>query len=208
VTGYRLSVNDDGSGAVHAVEDSAQVVAAIVPDNPLGESWALPARDDVELIVAWSGVPGASNEELFEPNPLTWMPAGRTALDELCARLGPILESRDQRLAFRPHARHVLSDEPSCLQFLTDYEDGPFTLAFEPALLMEPGMLDALDERLPRLFTSLGPRAALVILSDAKLNETGRRVEIVPPGQGVFPMELVDELVERHVPEHVPVASL
>lgn len=198
-------MNADGSGVVRAADDARDAAAVLAPGNPLGDEWALPQRDDVDLLVAWSGTPGGG---LFEASPLTWMPAGRAALDAFCQRLAPQLEQRGQRLAFRPHARHVLSDEPSCVRFLNDYAGGPFTLAFEPALLFEPTTLDAFDERLPRLFEALAPRSALVIVSDARVHAAGEGVEPVPLGQGVFPAALVHELVERYVPDDVPVVKL
>lgn len=168
--------------------------------NPLRDGWAPPSDARGRIILAWSGTLG---EGLFDAHPATWLRPGHEALRELCRRVAPDLAARGQVLCFRPHARHVLSDAQSALSFAREQEDAPFGVALAPASMLEPSMLDDVEDHLRRAFEALGPVAMLVVREDVRVD--GDEVVTVVPGEGVMPLELFDALLDEHVPVTTPV---
>jgi hypothetical protein len=77
-------------------------------------------------------------------------------------------------------------------------------VALSPADMITPDMLRDLPEHLERLFTSLGPRAALVLLQDLGPTTDDDLLTPVPLGQGVLPAKLVRDLIRQHVPAETP----
>jgi len=163
---------------------------------------AEPARQ-ADRLLAWSGTLG---EQLFAPDPRTWMAAGWKAFEALCDHLGPSLRTLGWTLCFQPHARHVLSDAKGCREFLARRSGQPFAVALAPATMLERSMLPRLEDHLVRLFEALGPAAALVLLEDVQpdTDEDGlpRRTTL---GGGRLPRELVLSLLREHVPASTPV---
>ncbi len=185
--------------------DDAGVVAATVADgNPLANGWdaagAIAHAAADRPLVLWSG---ACADDLFAAHPHTWGAPGWDALARACDALAPRLAERGCVACFRPHARHVLSDAPSCRRFLTEHADGPFGLALAPALMLEPSMVRAIEDHLERIFESVAADARFLFLADIVTD--GERCRAVPLGQGVMPREHVLGLIGRHLPPYVPV---
>jgi hypothetical protein len=193
-------------------------LGAFVGGNLLAEHWAVDAELPGEWILAWSGTLGGSP---FEGTPANWM-RGPARLNEFCTDLAPQLARHGKRLVLVPHARHVLSDARSALtwwcerlfpgqrfELLPQSPDGPrpFGLALDPGALLEPSMLADVEDHLQSLLSSIGPRADLVILRDVRADpDDPESLEACPLGDGALPRARLLELIERHVPERVPIA--
>ena len=186
-----------------------------IEGNPIGQSPAAldvalrgairtaPTSRSADRLLTWSGSLG---EQLFAPDPRTWMAAGWRAFEALCDQLGPTLGTLGWTLSFQPHARHVLSDAKGCREFLARRSGQPFEVALAPATMLELSMLPRLEDHLVRMFEALGPVAALVVLEDVQMDadEDGlpRRTAL---GGGRLPRDLVLSLLREHVPERTPV---
>lgn len=159
-----------------------------------------------ETIVMWSG---SLNEQLFEPHPMNWMKPGEEAFSELTQQLSSIASSVDARVLLQPHTRHVLSDTQTTFNFLRSTEgNSAVGLALCPATLLEPSMLNSVEDHLTRIFETLAPVASLILLTDAALGQSEDRIEPVPLGQGLLPQGLIRELADRNVPQSAEVAVL
>jgi len=193
-------------------------LGAFVGGNPLDGHWAVDAELPGAWVIAWSGTLGAST---FEGTPANWM-RGPKALDTLCDALAPQLERHGKRLVLVPHARHVLSDARSALTWwcervipgadpnLVRRSSGgprPFGLALDPAAMLEPSMLEDVEDHMHSLFASFGPRIDVLILRDARVDPDDPE-SLVPCalGEGVLPRDRVRALLAEHVPEDTPVA--
>ena len=179
-----------------------QVAAAWIDGNPLQDGWLASVEVPGPRLMCWSGSLGP---QPFEPHPANWMRPGRTALDALVTRAAAALEAQGVSLCLRPHAHQVLSDAQGCLRFLADHAGLPVQVALAPVDLVTAGMLAELPEHLSRIFTSLGPRAAVVLLEDLRPAEGDEPPGRAPLGQGVLPRDLVLELLRSHVPPETPV---
>lgn len=187
--------------------DASNVLAATHQDNPFGGHWLLDAEAPSQRSVIWSGTLG---EDLFAAEPRNWARAGRGALQRLCDELAPQLQARGRIVCFRPHARHVLNDVPSCFTFATERvgPGQPFEIALAPALMLEPSMLDQLEDHLRRQFKTLGSRCAMVMLGDVRVIDVAdgdAQCESVPLGEGVLPRDLVRRLLSDCVPTSTPI---
>lgn len=160
--------------------------------DPLAHDWAPDLSADP---VAWSG---SLSDDLFEPHPHNWLPPGRAALDALCARVRPALEAADRTLVFRPHARHILSEVPSCRAFLQDHAREPFGIALSPADMLEPSMLDRVEEHLERFVAGLGGLCTCILRADVAV--AGDDCVLRPAGEGILPLSLLDDLLAQHAP--------
>lgn len=179
-----------------------RVAAAWVEGNPLAPGWLAAADGPGPRLLCWSG---SLAGELFDSHPHNWMRPGRAALDALVTQAAPALERQGRSLCLRPHLRHVLSDAQGCLRFLADHAGLPVQVALAPADMIGPDMLRDLPEHLERLFASLGPRAAVVLLEDiGEMPEDGLP-EPCALGQGRMPRELLRRLLTEHVPAGTPV---
>ena len=177
-------------------------MAAILEGNPLSEGWIGALDVPGDTLISWSGTLA---EELFGEDPRTWMQYGQTAFTEFCSAVAPALEKSKRTLLFRPHARHVLSDTQSSLDFSRKHEDGPFGLAVSPCDLLVPDMLNTLEDHLERILTFLAPQAQMLFIEDARPSSDGETMERAPLGEGVLPQELVRSLLHTHLPEDMPV---
>jgi hypothetical protein len=154
-------------------------LASFADGNPLSEEWALDIELPGDHIVCWSGTLA---DELFGDEPRTWMREGHLAFRDFCDAAAPTLVARDRTLAFRPHARHVLSDVQGCVNLLREREGQPFALAVGITDLLTPSMLPDLEDHLRRIVPTLAPRAAMLLLHDA-----------VPDGDRLRPVPLASD---------------
>ena len=133
--------------------NASTVLASSHAGNPLAGDWLADLDAPGDRILCWSGTLA---DELFESDPRTWGSSGREALGRFCDDVLSQVKAHDRTLCFHPHARHVLNDVPSCLTFLRGRAGQPFEVALAPASLLEPSMLDRLDEHLQRQFEIAG----------------------------------------------------
>jgi hypothetical protein len=191
--------------------------AAFVGGNPLDGSWMFDAELPGPWAFAWSGTLGDS---LFEGVPANWM-HGPAALDALCDELAPQLTRHGKRLVLVPHARHVLSDARSALTWWCERvipgQDPnvvrssptgarPFGLALDPAAMLEPSMLEDIEDHMQSLLSSFGPRVDALILRDAAVDPADpERLASCTLGDGILPRERLQELIGLHVPESTPI---
>lgn len=148
------------------------VAATIVDGNPLGDpKWALPPTVPSGLVVMSSGwIPESDGAGAGTSGLATWGPIGRAAFESLCDRLAAELAPRKATVLFRSHARHVLSDAPSCIKFLQRRAGEPFGLLLDPVAMLARGMLPRAEEHLARILGALAPNAATwaVLLANAE----------------------------------------
>ena len=135
---YRRCDADGVEALITTSGDASRTVAVVLSGNPLDDAWRAPAEPQANRMMLASGTLGSL---LDEPHPANWLKTGREALDGFCARMLPELTSRGERLLFTPHARHVLSDAPSCVKFLDDHAEEPIGIALAPARLIETTMI-------------------------------------------------------------------
>ncbi len=109
---------------------------------------------------------GAATRGEDETGFATWGPAGRAAFESWCDRLLPALRERRLTALLRTSARDVLSDAPTCADFLRRREGQPFELLLDPCAMLTESMLPAADDHLLRIFESLGmhPRVGALVL--------------------------------------------
>lgn len=154
-------------------------------------------------VVRWSGTLAPT---LFEGDPRNWMAPGRKALHDVLTRLASV--DHASGILLRPHARHLLSDIPSCATLLREHADA-VGLAFAPMSLLETPMLTDLADHLSRSFEVLGPSASMVFLHDVS-PPTDPDEPLVPRplGTGVMPRGLLRGLIRDHVRPGTPIVLL
>lgn len=162
-------------------------IASILDGNPLADGWFASIDVPGSLLVAYSGTLA---DELFGDDPRTWMGAGHAAFKDLCAAVAPALKANDRRLLFRPHARHVLSDPQSCVDFLRKNEASPFGLAVSPCDFFVPGMVEMSADHFGRIEASVLPLAELVFLEDKRPGSSDL-LEPCPLGEGILPRTIL-----------------
>lgn len=127
-----------------------------IRDNILRDGWSF-APERAGLHVAWSGTMG---EGLWEPHPRTWAAPGWGRLEAAIARAGPMFAAGGATLALRTHARHVLGDPHSALRFAqwlnasggVGEAGGSVVMLADPIGWLTPGMIEAAEEHLERIF--------------------------------------------------------
>jgi hypothetical protein len=198
-----LTAGASGDAAIHGVDDSSDVFAVVSGANPLHEDWPRSAHHARgSRLVTWSGTLA---DDLFARHPGNWTGSGFDALSRRCAAIAASLRRQGFDWHIRPHARHVLSDVPSCIRFRAQHGGDLPGLALDPAALLEPTMLNGLDEHLTRVFEALGPQAAMVIVSDCEIDASSGAMRATAPGQGELPADLLHQLIDRCVPETTPI---
>ena len=101
-----------------ARDSSARPWAALLPGSILQlEPRSIRPAPGISRLVTWSGTLAG---DPFGDDPRTWGPAGWSALLAACDRLSDRLREGGATLALRTHARHILSDGPSCQRFLAE----------------------------------------------------------------------------------------
>lgn len=165
----------------------------VEPHNPLAEApetaaERLAARAAPDgVVLAWSGwfgAPDTSDDGRVDPDHRTWAGEGRTRLDALLAAAVPRFTSLGARLWLRPHARHVLSDGPSCAAFVRAHAGarGTIALLLDLDLLLTPEMHQRRAEHTDRILQTAAaiPGIAAIALREADWNgPIGRAVEAV-----------------------------
>ena len=127
-----------------------------------------------------------------------------------CDAIREPLSASGNRLCFRPHARHVLSDPQGTLDFLRRREGEPFGLALAPVDLLLPSMLADAEDHFIRILESMVPRADLLLLTDAAAAANGdpeddESMVATPLGDGVLPAELIMDAINTRLPASTPV---
>lgn len=173
---------------IHAVDDPGDVLAQIDRTNPLADDWQIPAQVAAnQRLITWSGTLATGND-LFISHPQNWLNPGREALESFCERMVAKLKRDRLRIAFRPHARHILSDAPSTQDFLNKHPAELFELALDPAAMIEATMQTTIVDHLERIFETLGSRSAMIILSRPDLQSV-----------------VLQRLIAEHVPPSTPI---
>jgi hypothetical protein len=179
-------------------------LASFADGNPLSEEWMLDIELPGDRIVCWSGTLA---DDLFGDDPRTWMREGHDAFRAFFDAAAPTLLARQRTLAFRPHARHVLSDVQGCMNLLRERDGQPFDIAVGPVDLLTPDMVKDIEDHLRRIIPTLAPRAAMFLLHDAAVGD-GDRLVPVPLGQGILPRDLVRGLLRDFAPADLPVVLM
>lgn len=140
---------------------------------------------------AWTGTFAT---ELFGDEPKTWGPAGWASFEQLCERAEPMLVNAGRELCWRPHARHVLSDIPSCRRFLARWagSDRPMRLVLDPASMLTDSMLPDASDHVARVLESL-------------LGETGVAAVLLPCDAAGSPRPAWIEGADGLIPPHIPI---
>ena len=125
----------------------------VIRDNLLRDGWSF-APERPGLHVAWSGTMG---DTLWEPHPRTWAAPGWARLEAAVTRAAPMFHAAGATLALRTHARHVLGDPHSALRFAqwlnaSGGVGGAVMMLADPIGWLTPGMIEAAEEHLERIF--------------------------------------------------------
>lgn len=181
------------------------LIARVVPDNPLEPDGAEQRMDGSVTAVRWSGwLPSAENGGVP-----TWGPAGRRAFDQWCTRLTQTLAEAGGSVWVRPHARHVLSDTPSCADFLRRHASAHLKLLLDPAGMLTSAMLARADEHVERALSAFAgnPGIGAVMLTNVV---RGSETELAPAPihRGLVDGSELARIVRAAVPEHVPLVLL
>ena len=184
----------------------SEVLGSTCRGNPLAEaSWLADVTAPGDRIVSWTGTLA---EGLFESHPMTWLRPGREAFANFCLEIMPQLTASGKTVCFQPHCRHVLSDPQSCLNFHREQE-GPFEFALSPGDMMEPVMIDDIEDHLTRSFEALGELCAMVILQDVVVEKANGAepgsCHAAPLSQGDLPRSHVRQLIDACVPAGTPI---
>jgi len=151
------------------------------------------------VVVGWSGwmgEPPSTVDGAVEADFRAWSGEGRRGLDDVVAAVVPLLEATQAHLWLRPHARHVLSDGPSCAAFLRAHaaacaaETIGLLLDLELALT-EPMRVRRVEhvERMLEMLLPLPGLAALVV-SDEDVAVAGSLLGQAGVGGGRVPLML------------------
>ncbi len=176
--------------------DDGTILARVWAGNPVREPLPFYERDDrsPEPLVCWSGWLDDARpaDGWFERSASAWLPSAATERDRVVETLveaGAII---------RPHARHLISDIPACLNLLRQQPEAK--LLIEPALFFEPSMVATSDEQLVRIVESLAGSAWGVVLSDVAIRGDGDEAGCVSvaAGQGRLDMAALRALVAEH----------
>ncbi len=174
--------------------------------NPLADTGAavdhpfLASAQPPVIAVLWSGwigSPGNSTDGNVDPDFRAWSGTGRAQLDAFLARTLPRLTAAGTRLWLRPHARHILSDAPSCAAFLRDHAAacaaGTLALFLDLELLITPPMAPRRDEHADRILSRLLPMAGVAAVAMTRADWQGHAAGVLdalarerPPALATF----------------------
>lgn len=191
-----FAVIDDAAVRIGSVAWAAVHWSNLLREPPVAFDWP------GDRLLTFSGTLA---DDLFERDHATWLRPGHEAFEAMWDALAPQLQRAGSRVCIVPHARHVLSDVQSSAHFHRERLGQPLEIALAPAALLEPGMLDDIEVHLTRMFETLGPIAAFVILEDVSRDQDRHGLPVrVPMGTGALPRDLLLDLVERCVPIATP----
>lgn len=194
-----------GARIVPLADGGGDPFAAVIDGNPLGPGWALPPAP-CRRVVVWSGWLGADDEDRA-PGVRTWGRAGREAFEELCDRLAETTRPRGVTVLVRSHARHVLSDTPSCADFLRRRAGDGLGLLLDTASMLTPSMLAHGAEHVARIVGDLASMTGVgaVLLANAERTAPGSDdLRLVPLTRGEIDAPLL-AAAAGGVPRGVPV---
>jgi hypothetical protein len=194
-----VGVPDAVADLIVPVGNPETAFGSVLEGNPLGEEWIAAIDVPGPLLIAYSGTLAS---DLFDNDPRTWMGPGLEAFNGLCDAIGPALKALDRRLLFRPHARHVLSDPQSCVNFLRDRAAEPFGIAVSPCDFFVRDMVDAKADHFTRIAESVVPKAELFFLEDKRVGE-GDVLESCPLGEGILPRSIIET-----IPDDIPIVVM
>jgi hypothetical protein len=144
--------------------------------------------------VCWSGWldEAKPDEGWFERSAAAWLPSSGSARDAVIAK---VIECE---AILRPHARHLVSDVPACLNLVRQHPEAK--LLIEPAAFFEPSMVATSDEHLVRIISSLAGSAWGLLISDVAIRGEGEEAWCVsvPMGEGVLDAGAFEALVREH----------
>ncbi len=170
-----LTLRDD------RISDAAGAAwAAVWPGNLIDAVPVGGAREfavDAPRWVVWSGTPA---EGLFDESPLIWSPASwakfEVGLRHVAAMAG------ERRVLVRPHARHVVSDLPSCLRVLERTSVENARVLLDPAAMLTEDMQKNAEDHVTRILEGLGghPGVEAVVVRDEVVERVLARVWSAP----------------------------
>lgn len=180
-------------------------VARVVLDNTLEPDGAERRIEAPGIAVMWSGWLASGESGGVG----TWGPAGRRAFDQWCTHLKQTLAVSGGNVWVRPHARHVLSDTPSCADFLRRHASAQLKLLLDPSGMLTPAMLARADEHVERALSALAgnPGIGAVMLTNVV---RGSETELAPAPihRGLVDGSVLARMARAAVPEHVPLVLL
>ncbi len=192
-------------GLVCKLGEPDRVAAAWIDGNPLHPTWVATVETPSSRLWCWSGTLA---EEPFAIHPPNWMSPGRSSLDAFVQAATTTLRNSAQALCLRPHHRHVLSDVPGCMRLLRENAGIGLHISLAPADLISPDMVKDLPDHLERIFSTLGPRAAIVLLQDLGPIDQHNLLAPVALGDGILPRDQVLQLIKDHVPAETPIVVM
>ncbi len=165
------------------------------------------ARSKGPQVIAWSGsFAETDGGELFDEDPRTWAAPGWSALESVCRRLA----APSGTLLLRPHARHVVSDVPSCRKLLDAQwaRDLGIGLVYDPAAMCAASMLapGRIEDHLRRMYE------AIELLPKGEVGGLQAIIVGVPAADGLptapiasDPLgRLILDLARSHIPPGLP----
>lgn len=176
-------------------------------------------------IALWSGGLGEGDDPtaIFEPDPRTWMSAGRDAFAAGLERAAMWARAHGCTICLRPHARHVLSDTPSLRTLLGVQKGGAVVgpppgveILLDPIAMLTPRMLATVEDHLERVLGLVAtlPGVIGIVASNiaaasaealaADLDE-GPALQRVPLHAGVIDPGLIARAIRRHNSEGLPI---
>ncbi len=191
-------------------------------------------RDDLDLqarrgagahaCVVWSGTLG---DDLFDADPRTWGPRGRSAWADRLSELLALARDRKVQLWVRPHARHVVSDAPTIDRMLADHagdvahQDAPLRVLSDPASMFTRSMLAYSEDHWERMLSATRRWAGInacagVILANVREIDAPSTAEASPVDEGpalasaplydgLIPSAVVRTITPSLLPSGVPI---
>jgi hypothetical protein len=178
--------------------------AAFLEGNILSPSWRLP-EPLPRTVAAWSGW-----SDDAESGVGTWGPRGRTGFRAACERLEPALRLAGAAMLLRPGALHVLSDAPSCAEFLRTRADSRLGLLLDPASMLTPSLLTRAEEHVERILAlpGLGGVGGVVLANVEAEDVTDAAVRLSPITRGVLRPGFLADQARRALPAGTPIVLL
>lgn len=184
---------------------AGEPVAVVDQRNPLAEGRSEFVPRGPMAVVMWSGWLEGDGQSAVA----TWGPVGRQAFEAWCTSLKPVLTRTGGRIWIRSRADHVVSDTPSCADFLTRLAGGGLGLLLDPVGMLTPSMLPRAEEHLERTLSALSNRPGIAGVVLTNVRRSGEStVEPVPVHEGLLAGSMLARVVRERLPEQVPLILL
>ncbi len=179
--------------------------ATFLEGNILSPEWRLPAPL-ARRVAAWSGW----SDDAEESGVGTWGPRGRAEFRAACGRLEPALRAGGATMLLRPSSSRVLSDAPSCAEFLRARAGLTFGLLLDAASMLTPSQLPRAEEHVERILAvcGLGGVGGVVLANVEAGDTTDGRVRLSPISRGVLRPEFLADQARRAIPAGTPIVLL